>query len=206
MTDQLKAQQKEKEAEAKRLKDQQKLPEQAISISQQKAQETDERLKLESLLSQEKAKEANEKAMIDKLKAQQKIQEDEIEKLKTQGQARRKVAIASFRMKVASFQPNVANPLPVSDKAEIKQIAQKIKELPDYKKITVEGHTDSVGTEEANIELSQDRAAGVYNELIKNGIPADKIQVIGFGTKMPIADNKTAKGKALNRRVEIFVE
>jgi len=68
----------------------------------------------------------------------------------------------------------------------------------------VEGHTDNVGNAEANKELSQKRANAVMKYLQDKGV-VNKLSARGFGMERPIADNKTAKGKAKNRRVEFKV-
>lgn len=80
--------------------------------------------------------------------------------------------------------------------------------LDNYKtsKFVVEGHTDSTGSDKINMELSQKRADAVRNYLIENGFPAANIKAVGYGSAKPIGDNKTAKGRQENRRVDIFLE
>jgi outer membrane protein OmpA-like peptidoglycan-associated protein len=73
-------------------------------------------------------------------------------------------------------------------------------------KITVEGHTDSRGTPDSNMTLSQARADAVRNYLVSMGVPSQNIMAVGVGEMRPIADNGTAEGRALNRRVEIIVK
>jgi outer membrane protein OmpA-like peptidoglycan-associated protein len=77
----------------------------------------------------------------------------------------------------------------------------------DFKllKVEVRGHTDNVGSEESNHKLSHARANSVMAELVKNGVDPSRITAMGFGETMPIADNKTAEGRALNRRVAFDV-
>lgn len=73
-----------------------------------------------------------------------------------------------------------------------------------YQRIVVEGHTDSVGVEAYNLDLSQRRANGVRAFLIERyKIPKDKIQAIGYGQTRPIADNGNFQGRQKNRRVEL---
>jgi OmpA-OmpF porin, OOP family len=72
-------------------------------------------------------------------------------------------------------------------------------------KLGVYGHTDNVGNDAANIKLSEDRASAVKNYLISKGISAVRIESKGYGSSKPIADNKTAAGKAKNRRVQIVL-
>ncbi|HET7106965.1 MAG TPA: OmpA family protein [Candidatus Acidoferrum sp.] len=71
--------------------------------------------------------------------------------------------------------------------------------------LAVEGHTDSVGGDEANQRLSEQRAETVRSYLIGQGLPEDRVSSKGFGKTAPIADNDTATGRQKNRRVEIVV-
>ena len=76
------------------------------------------------------------------------------------------------------------------------------KEYPQAR-FSIEGHTDSDGSNELNQTLSENRAAAVVNFLVENGIARDRLMSTGFGETKPIASNKTAAGKAQNRRVEV---
>lgn len=80
-----------------------------------------------------------------------------------------------------------------------------IKGNPDSN-ITVEGHTDSQGQAKYNQELGEKRAKAVRDQLVSRGVAQDRIKSVGVGQERPIADNKTAEGRANNRRVEIIVE
>ena len=84
----------------------------------------------------------------------------------------------------------------------LQSIAAILKEYPTAK-FSIEGHTDSDGKDAMNLKLSKDRAAAVKNYLIENGIAADRLTSEGYGETKPIDSNKTAKGKANNRRVEV---
>ena len=79
-----------------------------------------------------------------------------------------------------------------------------LKENAD-KKVDLEGHTDSVGTDQYNQNLSEKRAASVKDYLTKRGVDTSRITTKGFGESKSIADNKTAESRAKNRRVEIKV-
>lgn len=71
-------------------------------------------------------------------------------------------------------------------------------------KLDIEGHTDNTGSDKVNLPLSQKRAQSVFDYLTsKGGIDAGRLSHEGFGSAKPIADNKTAKGRSLNRRVEM---
>lgn len=71
-------------------------------------------------------------------------------------------------------------------------------------KLDIEGHTDNTGSDKVNLPLSQKRAQSVYDYLTtKGGIDAGRLSHEGFGSSKPVADNKTAKGRGLNRRVKM---
>jgi cytochrome c553 len=74
--------------------------------------------------------------------------------------------------------------------------------FPDAK-LEVSGHTDITGSDKLNNKLSIDRAESVKKYLAKNGIAAERILAKGYGSSIPIGDNKTKAGRTLNRRVEI---
>lgn len=86
----------------------------------------------------------------------------------------------------------------------LKDVAQILKGNSTYK-IDVDGHTDNVGTDEMNQKLSESRANSVKQYLIGNGIEESRITSTGYGETKPIADNKTAAGRAKNRRVEMHL-
>ncbi len=71
--------------------------------------------------------------------------------------------------------------------------------------VTVEGHTDSIGSDQYNQRLSERRANSVRKYLIENGIASSRIRIVGYGEQRPIADNKTNEGRAINRRAEFEV-
>ena len=72
-------------------------------------------------------------------------------------------------------------------------------------KVQVEGYTDSVGGEEYNQKLSENRAAAVRDFLVSQGVSMDNISATGFGKNSPVASNDTAQGRAQNRRVNLVV-
>lgn len=88
--------------------------------------------------------------------------------------------------------------------ANLRRIAAILKQYPD-KQISVEGHTDSDGSEAYNEKLSHDRAASVRTSLIAGGVDPNLITSKGLGESQPVATNATAAGKQQNRRVEIVV-
>ncbi len=71
--------------------------------------------------------------------------------------------------------------------------------------LQIEGHTDSVGSDQFNQQLSERRAGSVQDFLVQQGVPAGSVTAIGFGKTEPVASNDTAEGRQLNRRVELVV-
>lgn len=84
----------------------------------------------------------------------------------------------------------------------IDQIVAMMNDNPDLK-LKVEGHTDAVGDDESNMQLSKDRADAVVQAMEEAGIDAARITAEGFGESKPIGDNDTEDGRAKNRRVEL---
>lgn len=73
-------------------------------------------------------------------------------------------------------------------------------------RLVIEGHTDSTGSEDRNQHLSQRRAESVRAYLVANGtLPEEKIIAVGYGSKRPLASNKTAEGRAINRRIDVII-
>jgi outer membrane protein OmpA-like peptidoglycan-associated protein len=75
---------------------------------------------------------------------------------------------------------------------------------PDLR-LAIEGHTDSIGSDAMNQRLSEKRAATVRDYLVNSAVPINSVTAAGFGKTRPIADNKTAAGRKLNRRVEMII-
>jgi len=72
-------------------------------------------------------------------------------------------------------------------------------------RIEISGHTDNTGSADYNMKLSANRAKAVYDYLIKQGIDAGRLAFKGYGLTKPTADNNTADGRQLNRRVEFLI-
>ncbi|WP_224243741.1 OmpA family protein [Hyalangium gracile] len=89
--------------------------------------------------------------------------------------------------------------------AVLADVAQVLKDTPSIKKVRIEGHTDTVGNDTANLKLSQKRADSVMAQLIKLGIDPGRLEAVGFGETRPIASNATKAGRAENRRTEFNI-
>jgi outer membrane protein OmpA-like peptidoglycan-associated protein len=94
-----------------------------------------------------------------------------------------------------------------SDKLVLDKVATRLKQEAATARLTVSGHTDSVGSDAYNQKLSDKRAHSVVEYLIQGGVPRSSfVSVTGLGESQPVADNKTADGRAQNRRTEIKIE
>ncbi len=89
-----------------------------------------------------------------------------------------------------------------SSYAALDTLASRMQAHPEWS-LTIEGHTDNSGVQSKNRALSQARADAIRNYLLKKGISADHLASIGYGSDRPVADNRTIKGRAANRRVEL---
>ena len=86
----------------------------------------------------------------------------------------------------------------------IDRLAQLLSVYPE-RSVRVEGHTDSVGDDATNQELSERRAAAVRDALLARGVDAARIEAVGYGATHPIADNRTESGRQKNRRIDIVL-
>jgi len=110
----------------------------------------------------------------------------------------------AFRAKSIFFATNKHNILPKSYPM-LNEIAEIILTNPN-ETFVIEGHTDITGNEAHNLELSKNRANAVKEYLITRGVGRGVVMADGFGQKYPISDNRTAAGRAKNRRVDITVK
>ena len=85
------------------------------------------------------------------------------------------------------------------------QVVRVIVRNPHIKKIRIEGHTDSQGTDAYNLDLSNRRAAAVMKYLTTAGVDASRLESVGYGESRPIETNDTKEGRATNRRVEFTI-
>ena len=94
--------------------------------------------------------------------------------------------------------------LPRGELPSLDRIAELLKEHPRLSAL-IEGHTDSAGPDDINLELSKARAEAVKQALIARGVPEERLTSEGAGEGRPIADNATAAGRGQNRRVEVYI-
>ena len=143
---------------------------------------------------------AEQKAAIAQAQAiEQRNQEQLLQQLRAERTARGLVVTLEdvlFEVNGADLQPGA--------QVELLRLVEYLKRSPD-RKILIEGHTDSTGSSEYNLRLSQLRAESVQSFLIGNGLPADRVRAIGYGETRPEAPNDSASGRQQNRRVEIVI-
>ncbi|MDR2580674.1 MAG: OmpA family protein, partial [Fibromonadaceae bacterium] len=82
-------------------------------------------------------------------------------------------------------------------------VAEQLLAAPNVK-IEIHGHTDNVGNPRSNMDLSERRARAVVGYLATKGIQMRRMKAVGFGQDVPVADNTTAEGRELNRRIEMI--
>ncbi len=111
--------------------------------------------------------------------------------------------VFSRAMNDVRFETN-SNRLKQSSQAVLNEVADIMRANPEYN-VRISGHTDSVGNDDSNQRLSERRSAAVVKYLVDKGISQTRLSSVGFGETSPIADNNTAEGRRLNRRVELRV-
>jgi outer membrane protein OmpA-like peptidoglycan-associated protein len=85
------------------------------------------------------------------------------------------------------------------------QVAEVIGSLDAQLRIRVEGHTDNLGGDAYNVDLSFRRARAVVEYLASRGVPRERLEYRGYGAAHPVAPNDTPQGRSLNRRVEFTI-
>lgn len=129
------------------------------------------------------------------------LEQKNMEQLVTAGQLSDQINKQGFANLNVNFDTN-KSVIKDGDKATINEVVTLLKN--DSKlKLSIEGHTDNVGVAAANKTLSQARSDSLVAYMVAGGIPASRLVAKGFGSEVPVADNRTEEGKAKNRRVEL---
>jgi outer membrane protein OmpA-like peptidoglycan-associated protein len=100
------------------------------------------------------------------------------------------------------FFENNSDKLKVASLSQLDALILILNKYPGAK-LSIEGHTDSVGKDDFNMTLSQKRSNSVKQYLMEKGIEETRLTAVGFGETNPVATNNTTLGKAKNRRVEL---
>lgn len=102
-----------------------------------------------------------------------------------------------------NFDLDSANLSP-GDQERLAPLADYLQQHPD-RNVVIEGHTDASGPDDYNRQLSQQRAEAVRNYLVSRGVSAGRIQTVGRGESVPVADNGSEAGRLQNRRIEVMI-
>jgi outer membrane protein OmpA-like peptidoglycan-associated protein len=187
-------------SEAERLEREASIERQRVAQAQSEAERAkimEESARLEA----ERARLQAEEAKRERDEAQQRLYGSLSEILETRREARGLIVSLSdvlFDFNRATLKPGA--------KEKLSKLAGILVAYPGDYRMEIEGHTDAIGSEEYNFRLSQSRAESVRDYLGQAGIPASRIIATrGLGKSQPIADNTTAAGRQVNRRVEIVI-
>jgi outer membrane protein OmpA-like peptidoglycan-associated protein len=146
---------------------------------------------------------------LDQLRAEAKTRQDELFNALSQMEGK----FASIRRDARGTIVSLADILFDFDKATLRRdvefnlvkIATILNQFEEMG-ILIEGHTDSIGTEEYNLGLSQRRAKAVYEFLVSQGVTEARLSFEGYGESRPVADNDTDEGRQKNRRVDLVIQ
>lgn len=163
---------------------------------------------------------AREKARLDSRTLEADLARSEAERAKGDAESARKQAeelqrqIAELNAKTTErgLVVTLGDVLFETDKSDLKQgsivnlskLSSFLTQYPE-RTVAIEGHTDSVGSDDYNVSLSQRRANSVQQFLIAQGIAANRVTAIGKGENFPVASNDSASGRQMNRRVEVII-
>jgi outer membrane protein OmpA-like peptidoglycan-associated protein len=148
-------------------------------------------------------------ALVQRLEAEARIREqfDAIEQMFTREEARvsREGNDIILRLVGLTF-PSGSSDVAAGDRPLLEKVSQAAAVFP-RSQLVIEGHTDSYGSDETNMNLSRQRAEAVSSYLTAQfGIPGFRMTAVGYGETRPIANNETAQGRARNRRIDVRIE
>ena len=189
-------------AEAERSKQEAELAAQKAAQERQEAEAAKQALQLENEKARSQAEEAErgrQKAEADKAELRSRLLQQLNSILVTRDTARGLIAtMPDVLFETGSY---ILRP---QARERLAKVAGILLAYPDLR-LEVDGHTDSVGSDAYNQQLSEKRAAAVRDYLVQQGIPIASVTMMGFGKTQPIASNATAAGRQQNRRVELVV-
>ena len=196
-------------AEAERAQAEAQRQQAAAQAEQMKAQAESERARQSAEDSQRQKEEAERQTQEAERQRQEAVRQKEEMRAKLLAQLNQ---VLQTRDTVRGLVVNMPDVLFDFNKYTLKPAARErlarvsgiVLAYPDLK-LQIEGHTDSIGTEEYNQTLSEKRAATVRDYLVSSGVSMNNVAAKGLGKTDPVADNSTAAGRKLNRRVEMIV-
>lgn len=105
----------------------------------------------------------------------------------------------------AVFFPTALDRFKPEEHPLLERLANRLHEDSTIVKLIIEGHADSIGAKEYNLELSRGRAATVYRVMVRRGIDPSRLEMVAYGEDQPLADNDTVEGRQRNRRVSFRI-
>ncbi len=164
---------------------------------------------LRATLELERTLQADLRKDLDQLRAEAKTRQDELYNALSQMEGK----FASIRRDARGTIVSLADILFDFDKATLRRDVEfnlvKISTILNQfseMNVLVEGHTDAIGTDEYNLDLSKRRAQAVQDFLISQGVDAKRLSAEGYGESRPVADNETEEGRQKNRRVDLVIQ
>ena len=164
---------------------------------------------LRATLELERTLQADLRKDLDQLRAEAKTRQDELYNALSQMEGK----FASIRRDARGTIVSLADILFDFDKATLRRdvefnlvkIATILNQFGEMN-VLVEGHTDAIGTDEYNLDLSKRRATAVQDFLVSQGVTAKRLSAEGYGESRPVADNETEEGRQKNRRVDLVIQ
>lgn len=194
------ARQQVERAEAERSRIIAASREREAAAAQRAAQQSARELELSTRTAEEQARTAEEQARAAEAAEQRATElERELEDLEARDTDRGLVLTLGdvlFDTGAATLKPGAMT--------TVDRLAQFMSDYPE-RSVRIEGHTDSVGSEETNQRLSEQRALAVQSALLARNIEPNRISVVGYGEGRPVASNDTQAGRQQNRRIEVVV-
>ena len=196
-----------------RMKAAQQAAEQAAASAQAAQQQTQQMQQQQQQMQQQmqaqQQQSAQQAAELERTRNELAAREAEARELRMQQELARIAATKNEQRGLVVTLPGIffdtgKSTLKAGAKNTLAKIAAQLKGNSDVR-VAIEGHTDSVGDDEKNMELSEKRANAVRDYLVSNGVPADRVSATGKGEADPVASNKTAAGRLQNRRVELVI-
>lgn len=188
------------EVQARIMHNERRLQEMETTVAQTRTQNLEQMR--EKVTQQQSALEHSQEARAKAEERARQLSQDLSRVAQVREEARGTVVTLSGSVLFASGEAEL---LPAAE-ARLSQVATTLTQRAKGTKIIVEGHTDTQGSAEFNLDLSERRAQAVKSYLTSHGVPADRIEAKGLGFSQPVVPNKTAEGRATNRRVEIVLE
>lgn len=189
--------------QTQQMQQQMQATQQQMQASQQQAQQAQAQAQQAQAQAQQTA------AELEKTRAELAAREAEARTLRMEQELARFAATKNEQRGIVVTLPGIffdtgKSTLKAGAKNTLAKIADQLKGNSDVR-VAIEGHTDSVGSDDKNMTLSEKRANAVRDYLVTNGVSSERVTAAGKGEADPVASNKTAAGRLQNRRVELVI-